>query len=629
MVKVAKDKLSGMSLSPKQRFRSSLSGTNNAELHSAITVVIHRFDGNQVNLVVEPAYKIERVKVEIEAETGVHPDRQSLFFEGKELDDGHTLFDCNVASGSTIRQENRDFETKEVRVRLTVHRLLDIDLQLQKFTVHLSLEASWVDKALKQHMHKTQGCKPDEERSQQMKAGLFVKFDDEKHTWDVISVQSEKKSETNAVERAAFSKWKELTDRKIHGPYFTPRISWKNALQAEKRASTWFTLYDNNEGDVTSPYIVCFRKTETTTFQQRMELRLFPIDEQNLTICMSSAYDNKARNGYKVMLTQNLSPKYVSFVNQETFIHSSEYTLHSQIEFQERETKIEESATKVGYPLLDMKLIIVRKCTYWTLNVVLPLFFMVCCSLVSFVLPPEDVPNRLSVSLTMMLTMIAFKFIVTDKLPPVSYLTLIDSYILLCFMCMVLLIFVQGSIGMQLRMAERQQKIIRSKNKTAVPPPTCQDIDDCEGNPATAVLRLLVMWAGLHALFGLAYFIFAMKRARRLHARDDAERPIPHALYVAAASSPGLTKLAEQIAWETLKTRYCMGTRASLTDLLNAYLRRRGAGVCCAKALLWSPEGSKNAIIGATGKKHIPSGHMMTIKFKTANDANLVSLAAD
>jgi len=36
------------------------------------------------------------------------------------------------------------------------------------------------------------------------------------------------------------------------------------------------------------------------------------------------------------------------------------------------------------------------------------------------------------------------------------------------------------------------------------------------------VVAVLIKKAGLHALFDLAYFIFAMKRARHMHARDDA-----------------------------------------------------------------------------------------------------------
>ena len=41
--------------------------------------------------------------------------------------------------------------------------------------------------------------------------------------------------------------------------------------------------------------------------------------------------------------------------------------------------------------------------------------------------------------LTMLLTMAAYKFSVASSLPPVSYLTFADCYVLLCFMCILLL----------------------------------------------------------------------------------------------------------------------------------------------------------------------------------------------
>jgi len=47
--------------------------------------------------------------------------------------------------------------------------------------------------------------------------------------------------------------------------------------------------------------------------------------------------------------------------------------------------------------------------------------------------------DRLAVTLTLMLTAVAYKFIVASSLPQVSYLTLIDTYVLACFLFMLLI----------------------------------------------------------------------------------------------------------------------------------------------------------------------------------------------
>ena len=47
--------------------------------------------------------------------------------------------------------------------------------------------------------------------------------------------------------------------------------------------------------------------------------------------------------------------------------------------------------------------------------------------------------DRLSVTLTLMLTAVAYKFIVASALPQVSYLTSLDTYVLVCFLFLFLI----------------------------------------------------------------------------------------------------------------------------------------------------------------------------------------------
>ena len=46
--------------------------------------------------------------------------------------------------------------------------------------------------------------------------------------------------------------------------------------------------------------------------------------------------------------------------------------------------------------------------------------------------PRTDVADRLSVSLTLVLTAAAYKFVVASMLPQISYFTMLDHYVLMC-----------------------------------------------------------------------------------------------------------------------------------------------------------------------------------------------------
>lgn len=73
---------------------------------------------------------------------------------------------------------------------------------------------------------------------------------------------------------------------------------------------------------------------------------------------------------------------------------------------------------------------ILRKPTFHVFNTIIPMMFIVATSLRSFAVPRDETADRLSVSLTILLTTVAFKLQIGDSLPQISYLTLIDEFIL-------------------------------------------------------------------------------------------------------------------------------------------------------------------------------------------------------
>ena len=55
--------------------------------------------------------------------------------------------------------------------------------------------------------------------------------------------------------------------------------------------------------------------------------------------------------------------------------------------------------------------------------------------------PPEDFADRMAMSLTLLLTAVAFKQVVSTHLPSISYLTILDKYVLCGFLMQVLVVF--------------------------------------------------------------------------------------------------------------------------------------------------------------------------------------------
>ena len=70
---------------------------------------------------------------------------------------------------------------------------------------------------------------------------------------------------------------------------------------------------------------------------------------------------------------------------------------------------------------------------YYIGNIVIPLILIILCCFASLVIPAEDIADRLSVTITLMLATVAFRFVLTSLLPPVPYLTWMDYYITFSF----------------------------------------------------------------------------------------------------------------------------------------------------------------------------------------------------
>ena len=111
----------------------------------------------------------------------------------------------------------------------------------------------------------------------------------------------------------------------------------------------------------------------------------------------------------------------LTFRNQvETTVEDMWYVLYEVesappivcLRFTEWKTDASASTCGYRYSLLLMDIHVERQVSYWVLNVVMPMAMITGATFMSYFVPPTDFADRCSITLTMMLAQVAYKYLV-------------------------------------------------------------------------------------------------------------------------------------------------------------------------------------------------------------------------
>lgn len=197
-------------------------------------------------------------------------------------------------------------------------------------------------------------------------------------------------------------------------------------IDANQIWSPRFLLINNRGVTMTMPDMVSIDDKGYVTFRQRffgeMSANLvfnnFPFDQQLLTIDL---------------ISYSYSPdevifKSVGYFSGSTSVFSAEGWTFEMMPVVATEYGIPE--LNVKRPMLRMPIRAMRDTNYYLLTMMIPMSLIVFMSWMAFWLPPTIVPARMGVSTAAIFSLIAFGFSVRLTLPPVSYLTKADVFVL-------------------------------------------------------------------------------------------------------------------------------------------------------------------------------------------------------
>ncbi len=192
---------------------------------------------------------------------------------------------------------------------------------------------------------------------------------------------------------------------------------WNPRLAIVNRQDITVTMPEKVE--ISPDGTVVYRQRVWGDFSQHFELSDFPLDRQSLHIRVAAV-------GY--------SPAEVGFV-PHPLVRSgvAENTSVAGWGVEGSELRVEAYSPFPGTRQLAgfvLEVDATRKLGYYAWKMLIPLILIVAMSWIVFWMDPEVAAPQISVSVTAMLTLIAYRFMVGNMLPQISYLTRLDFFVL-------------------------------------------------------------------------------------------------------------------------------------------------------------------------------------------------------
>jgi hypothetical protein len=200
---------------------------------------------------------------------------------------------------------------------------------------------------------------------------------------------------------------------------------WNPHLIIVNRQSLTFTLPDNCE--IFPDGTVKYKQRAFGVFSQSLNYSDFPFDKQTFIIRVASP---------------EYSPEEVEFVTDTTnkFVMTETLSIMDWtiLKWNNLNSPYALSPGSSSVSAFTLQFEAERKSNYYIFNFIFPLVLIILMSMSVYWLDPKMASSQISVAITSMLTLIAYRFMITGSLPKISYLTRMDVFIF----CSTVLIFI-------------------------------------------------------------------------------------------------------------------------------------------------------------------------------------------
>ncbi len=172
-------------------------------------------------------------------------------------------------------------------------------------------------------------------------------------------------------------------------------------------------------------------------FKQIFDLRSFPFDYQTFNIKMTTRSSS---------VTFQKDPLRDDTIRTANFAGKNEWNLQQHVLTEVSSTEVEDGSTDNIFSIYDINLHAMRHSAHYLYNVALIMCLITALTFTSYTVDANLPADRLAVTLTLLLTSVAMKYVVNSYVPQVAYLTLLDKYVISC-MIFQFLIIVQNAVA--------------------------------------------------------------------------------------------------------------------------------------------------------------------------------------
>ena len=198
----------------------------------------------------------------------------------------------------------------------------------------------------------------------------------------------------------------------VHAAELQPRISFANAASVEEVTQDLVVYLSPNDplGWVRAEHHY------RGTFHQMMGLHAFPFDLQKLEITLRLPHRT------------DMGREFTQYYNAEGRAEASVKDWVKLSEWERFEPHGTAGTDSKGRAKYTITLPMLRRHRFYVTNVMAIMSAICFLAFTSFGLPTEQLADRSSIVLTLLLTAVAFKLVISDSIPKVGYFTVMDYY---------------------------------------------------------------------------------------------------------------------------------------------------------------------------------------------------------